>query len=294
MIVQAYKKQVTVTALCNWVGFSKSVYYYVPSTQKRGRKPSEFTICDQEVVSNDVVLEDIKEIISGPFNCYGYENVTVELKRKHYLINKKKVYRLMNENNLLLGKVIRTSGRREFVQHRKIDASRTMEYLCLDIKYVWIHPEKRHYYLLSIMDVYSRKILNWVFQRSIRKMDVIDLFRLIDQEYGIKNVIIRNDNGSQFIANDVKNYLKSAQAKQEFTHIATPEENSYIEAFHSILQRELIDRFEFLSGYDAKVLLQQYFEWYNFRRNHRKLGFITPQQKWESASLKQPATAETS
>lgn len=132
--------------------------------------------------------------------------------------------------------MIRTSGRREFVQHRKIAASRTMEYLCLDIKYVWIHPEKRHYYLLSIMDVYSRKILNWIFQRSIRKMDVINLFRLIDQEYGIKNVIIRNDNGSQFIANDVKNYLKSAQAKQEFTHIATPEENSYIEAFHSILQ----------------------------------------------------------
>lgn len=291
MIVQQYKEQVSVTALCRWMGLPKSVYYYVPSSKKRGRKPSSVTVFNQENVANEVVLEEIKEIISGPFNCYGYENVTVELKRKHYLINKKKVYRLMNENNLLLGEMIRTSGKREFVQHRKINIVRRMEYLCLDIKYVWIHLEKRHYYLLCVMDVYSRKILQWVFQRSIRKIDVINLFRLIDQEHSIKNVIIHNDNGSQFIANDVKNYLKSVDAKQEFTHIATPQENSYIEAFHSILQHELIDRFEFLSGYDAKVMLQHYFEWYNFKRNHRNLGFITPQQKWESSSLKQPATA---
>lgn len=124
-----------------------------------------------------------------------------------------------------------------------------MEYLCLDIKYVWIHPEKRHYYLLSIMDAYSRKILQWIFQPSIRKIDVINLLRLIDQLYSIRNVIIRNDNGSQFIANDVKNYLKSVEAKQKFTHVATPEESSYIEDFHSILQRELIDRYELQSGY---------------------------------------------
>ncbi len=70
---------------------------------------------------------------------------------------KKKVYRLMDENNLLLGKVIKTSGKREFVKHRKIEATKPMEHLCLDIKYVWVQGEKRNYYLLSIMDVYSRK-----------------------------------------------------------------------------------------------------------------------------------------
>jgi hypothetical protein len=45
--------------------------------------------------------------------------------------------------------------------------------------------------------------------------------------------------------------------KQEFTHVATPEENSYIEAFHSILQRELIDRFEFSSFYEAKQHIEK-------------------------------------
>jgi putative transposase len=284
--VNQFKSHTTLTELRRWVGVPGSVYYYRPKKGKAGRKPSTHTFRSGELISNIQVVEDIKAILSQPYVCYGYENVTVELRRIDYYINEKKVYRLMDENNLLLGKVIKTTGKRQFVMHRKIAATKPMEYLCLDIKYIWVDAEKRHYYLLSIMDVYSRKIIEWLLQRSIRKMDVINLLRKINTEHGIKGVTIRNDNGSQFIANDVKMYLKTAEAKQEFTHIATPEENAYIEAFHSILQRELISRYEFTSGYDAKVTLQDYMKWYNYKRNHRKLGFITPQQKWENYQMK--------
>ncbi len=79
------------------------------------------------------------------------------LKQLKYLINDKKVYRLMDENNLLLGKVIRTAGKRQFVKHRKITAICPMDYLCLDIKYLWVDGEQRWYYLLSVIDVFSRK-----------------------------------------------------------------------------------------------------------------------------------------
>ena len=186
----------------------------------------------------------------------------------------------MDENNLLLGKVIRTNGKRQFVKYRKIKATYPMEVICLDIKYVWIHGEKRNYYLLTILDVFSRKALQQILQSSIRKIDVINLFRKIDSTYGIKGVTVRNDNGSQFIANDVRQFLLSAEAKQEFTHIATPEENSYIEAFHSIVQSEVIDRFEFDSYYDARQTFQRHLHWYNNERKHGNLGKIIPQHKW--------------
>src|ERR1041384_3845430 len=280
--MKQFEGRVNITQLVNWLSIPRSVYYYQPKVNKRGPKPSLFTLkADGSKVCNTQVVEDIKAILTEPFVMYGYENVTKELKLGyHYIINKKKVYRIMDEQKLLLGKVIRTSGKRQFVQHRKINASKPMEHLCLDIKYVWIHGEKRHYYLLSIMDVYSRRILAWILQKSIRKMDVINLFRQLNQQYGIKDVFVRNDNGSQFIANDVKRYLQSVEAKQEFTHIATPQENSYIEAFHSILQRDVIDRFIFQSGYEAKITLVDYFLFYNNKRRHRQLGFIPPMQKW--------------
>ncbi|QIP13790.1 transposase family protein [Spirosoma aureum] len=84
-------------------------------------------------------------------------------------------------------------------------------------------------YLLSVIDVYSRKILDWVFQGSIRQMDLINLLRRVNQGYELKGVILRNDNGSQFIAHSVRKFLKNSEVKQEFTHVATPEENSYID-----------------------------------------------------------------
>lgn len=201
MIVSQFKHLVPSSTLLSWMNMPASVYYYKNSNGKRGAKPSTHTFkLDGSMVENQVVIEEIKDILSQEFCCYGYENVTQELRKQEYYINEKKVYRLMNEQNLLLGKVIRTSGKRRFVQHRRIKASYPMEYLCLDIKYIYVHADKRNYYLLTILDVFSRKTVDQIFQKSIRQVDVINAFRRINQEYGIKGVTIRNDNGSQFIA----------------------------------------------------------------------------------------------
>jgi len=282
-VVKKFEYKAPVKELCKWVTIAPSSFYYKPSDGKPGVKPSAFTLKqDGSVVSNEQVVEDVKTALSREFCCYGYHNITSDLRDMSYIINHKKVYRLMDENNLLLGKVIRTNGKREFVQYRKINAQHPMEYICLDIKYVWVHGEKRNYYLLTILDVYSRKALCQILQASIRKMDVINLFRQINLTYGIKGVTVRNDNGSQFIANEVRAFLKSAEAKQEFTHIATPEENAYIEAFHSIVQKEVIERKEFMSFYEAKITFQNHFTWYNNIRKHGMLGRITPQQKWDN------------
>ena len=159
-----------------------------------------------------------------------------------------------------------------------------MEYLCLDIKYVCVEGEKRWYYQLAIMDVFSRRILVWLFQRSLKQTDVVALMRWLDLRFGLKGVIIRNDNGSQFIAHSVRTALQQLEAQQEFTHVATPEENAYIEAFHSIQQSELMDRFSFASYYDAKQHIEKYMYWYNHQRKHGAIGFITPMQKWAQGS----------
>lgn len=267
--------------MVRWLSLPRSSYYYRPHPGPRGMKPSTHTLFQGALVPNEQVIMAIKDyLVSEPYSAYGYDMVNDELRLMGYWINKKKTYRLMDENHLLLGKVIRCKGKRQWVKYRRIQASKPLEYLCLDIKYVWVHGEHRWYYLLSIMDVYSRKILVWIFQRSVRKRDVINLFRWLHHCFNLKGVIIRNDNGSQFIANQVRQFLTQLEAQQEFTHVATPEENSYIEAFHSILDRELIQRFQFSSFYDAKQHVEKYMDWYNHRRKHKEIGRITPQQKW--------------
>jgi transposase InsO family protein len=281
-MVNNFKDRISKRELCHWLSLPESVFYYRPTTGKRGVRPSTHTSKkDGSVLSNELVIQDIKKALGREFCCYGYHNITDDLRDLDYIINHKKVYRLMSEHELLLGKVIRTSGKRTFVKHRRIEAQYPMEYLCLDIKYVWIEGEKRNYYLLTILDIFTRKAIRQIFQRSIRKIDVINLFRSIDRQYGIKGVTVRNDNGSQFIANDVKQYLRSAEVNQEFTHIATPQENAYIEAFHSIVDREVIQRFEFNSYYEAKLTFEAHLHWYNTVRKHGQINRMPPQRKWD-------------
>lgn len=278
-----FKDQLPVDRMCEWVGLTRSVYYYKLAGGKPGCSVSTTTgKADGTQVSNEEVVSTIKNILSEEFATYGYEYTAAILKRQDYIINKKKVYRLMKENDLLLNKKISTTGPRQFIRFRTVTAAYSMEYLSMDIKYIWVEGEKRNYYLLSIEDIYSRKILGHVFKSSIRKKDVLQLLKKLQDQASIKGVIIRNDNGPQFIANQVKNFLRLAEVKQEFSHPATPEDNAYIEAFHSIMQRDMVERNEFESYYEAKTTIERFIYRYNFIRPHRSNKMMTPHEKWEA------------
>jgi putative transposase len=266
--------------LLKWSGVPRSSFYYKRGDGHRGRKPSEMTInADGELIDNTVVLKDVESILQQEFCCYGYKNVWDELKQMGYIINHKKVYRLMKVHNLLFNRRIGSIGvPRQFVRYRKIRAEKPLEHLCMDIKYIHIHGAARNALLLTVIDVFSRKVLTYMLKFNIRKGDVIVLLSLLLMEYKIENITLRNDNGSQFIAGIVRQFLKEKGVNQEFTHVATPEENAYIEALHSNIQREVVERYEFESLYHAQMIFNRYYEWYNNTRKHGSLGRKSPEQ----------------
>lgn len=280
-----YHQMVPVKWLCHWVGVSRSSWYYTTTESKPGRKPtSHTTMINGAIVENRQVVEQIRSILSQEFICYGYEKVTWELHDQGFIINKKKVYRLMSEAHLLHNtQRISTYGKRTFVQQRKVEASYPMQHLTMDIKYVYIQGEKRNVYLLTVMDVFSRRVLAHSLKPSIRQYDVVLLLEGIVSKYWTKGIVIRNDNGSQFIAHSVRKYLKSRGINQEFTHLATPEENAHIEALHSTLEREVIKRYWFDSFYYAKWKINDYYKVYNQKRKHRALNRKSPDQIWNAS-----------
>lgn len=284
--MQEFEKthQVNTRTLLDWSGLASSSYYYKRSNGIQGRKPSETTrTTNGEVVDNMRVVTDIEQSLEGEFCCYGYKNIRSCLTDAGYIINAKKVYRLMKEHNLLYNnKIGSEKSPRKFVKFRKIATTRPMEYMCMDIKYVYIHGSRRNALLLTIIDVHSRKTLTHMLEYKIRKGDVLLLLSLLMLDYNISSFTIRNDNGSQFIAKVVREYLNDKGVNQEFTHVATPEENSYIEAYHSIVQREVVERFEFESIHHAKAVFYRYNEWYNQKRKHGSLGRMSPEEFLEA------------
>ena len=277
-----------------------SSYYYHPTTGKRGRKPSSYTLMqDGSLVSNDTVVLAIRFILAEEFVCYGYNKITDELKENGFVINYKKCYRLMKEHRLLCGQVIRSAaggGKRRFVNWRVQQASRPMEQLCMDIKYVHIHGQNRNALLLTVLDVYTRSIVDQVLWWQMRKEHVIWLLhRILGQHQGVTaSITLRNDNGSQFIAYAVREYLQDSGVSQEFIHVATPEENCFIEAYHSIIQRELLDPRQFESIHQAQEVFERWQRFYNERRRHDSLQGSRPAKVWQLYEQQQPGEAPPS
>ena len=164
-----FKDRTAAGQLCKWADVSRSSYYYKAHPGNRGMKASTHTPIGDGLVENAMVVEQIRVILGLDYCVYGYRVMTSELRGMEYRINPKKVYRLMKENHLLCGKKIKTQGKRTFVRFRRIKATKPMEYLCLDIKYVWVQGDGRWYYQLSIMDVFTRRILIWILQSSVKQ-----------------------------------------------------------------------------------------------------------------------------
>ena len=267
------------------VGMVESSYYRTPSRGRKGNKPSLLTYHDTKgFVNQDTVISSIKEILSHEFIDCGYRLMCSYLKKDGYLINHKKLYRIMTEANMLKleHRINRSGSGRKFVKFRKVITTRPMECLEMDIKMVWIPSVGKNAYLLSIIDVHTRRILKDYFSFTIKQAHLISFLSSLFEQYQYPtNVIIRSDNGSQFIAKSVREYLGLIGVSQEFTHVATPEENAHIEAYHGILKKEVFQRFEYITFGQIEQILKRYVIFYNNQRLHGLLGRITPMGKWK-------------
>jgi len=280
--IEFFDKKIKVSWLLQWGRVPKSSFYYRMQRGTRGRKPSTHTLLkDGNIISNESVVMAIRFILAEEFVCFGYDKTTDDLRANGFIINPKKTYRLMKEHRLLCGTVIKATGsKRRFIQWRVQQAARPMEQLCMDIKYIYIQGEKRNALLLTVLDVYTRSIVGQVLWWRIRKENVIWLLHQILQQHPVKGITLRNDNGSQFIAHAVRNYLQEKEVVQEFIHVSTPQENSFIEAYHSIIERELLQPRQFTTIEETVQIFNRWREFYNGRRLHGSLGNKTPDYTW--------------
>ncbi|KKM28112.1 hypothetical protein LCGC14_1567950 [marine sediment metagenome] len=192
-------------------GMIQSSYYRTPSFGRKGNRPSVLTFHNANgLVGQSVIIETVKKILSHESIDCGYRLMTSYLKRDGYSINHKKLYRIMKEEGLLKlkNRIDRSGSGRKFVKFRKVVTVRRMECFEMDIKMVWVPNLGKNAYLLSIIDAHTRRILKDDFSFNIKQAQVIELLSLMFNQYDYPlNVVDRSDNGSQFIAIKVREYL---------------------------------------------------------------------------------------
>ena len=226
-------------------GLTKHQYYYTPKKGNQGAKPSTTTVYKGVVVENDWVITSMAENHADPDLKYGYHKMTKALKIQGFEIGKHKVYRLMKENEMIQKRYKRKAI--QYAQYRRVIPLNPYELIEMDIKFQWLESIRAHAYILTIIDVFSRKVLKWHAGLSITQHTVADIWTEIIIEYlqpldmlnkGV-NIEVRNDNDPRFKAKSVQEFFARNHLNQVFTHPYTPQENGHVESFHSILGRSL-------------------------------------------------------
>lgn len=135
------------------------------------------------------------------------------------------------------------------------------------------------YYLLSILDGYSRYIVHWEIRESMTEADVETIIQRAREKFPGARPKIITDNGPQFVAKDFKEYIRVSGMCHVKTRPFYPQSNGKIERWHQSLKAECIRPMTPLSLDDAKRLVTQFVDYYNHVRLHSAIGFIAPDDK---------------
>jgi putative transposase len=227
------------------------------------------------------------KLIEGETDVYGYRKLTNCLKRRYKLIiNKKKVYRLCKELDILMPtREKKNKYPRRLARNRVVTGSNQLWQM--DIKYGYVTSSRRFFYLASIIDVYDRSIVGHYSGKVCEAKHIVKMMQkalLRRQIYGQENkLIIRTDNGPQFCSNLFQEFCGD-WIEHERIPPRSPNMNAYIESFHSVLERECYQRNEFRTFEEAYRIVDDYIDFYNHRRLHGSLKDCPPQEFFEEAT----------
>lgn len=144
-----------------------------------------------------------------------------------------------------------------------------------DIKYVNYHGT--FLFLISVIDGYSRYIVHHELRRSMQQFDVqLTLQRALEKYPGTKPRII-SDNGPQFISKDFAEYLKLLGLQHIRTSVAYPQSNGKIERYHRTIHQDCLMKTSLINLDDARKQISSYIDYYNTKRLHSSLFYLTPE-----------------
>ena len=226
--------------------------------------------------------------LARSFGRYGYKRITGLLQMAGWSVNAKRVQRIWRAEGL---KVPRRQPKRGRLWLN--DGS------CIRLRpehanHVWAYDfvaetthDGRKLRLLTVVDEYTRECLTIRVERRMTANDVLWVLADLFLEYGIPEHI-RSDNGPEFVAKAVREWLAELGVTTLFIEPGSPWENGYIESFNSKLRDELLNGELFYTLQEAQILIAGWRRLYNGLRPHSSLGQRPPAPEtivWPGFSL---------
>jgi len=225
---------------------------------------------DEEALTTDIIR------LASRYGRYGYRRITAMLRSEGWTVNAKRVERIWRREGLKVPQKQPKRGRLWLN-----DGS------CVRLRpehpnHVWSYDfvegrthNGRKFRMLNIIDEFTRECLAIRIDRKLNSTDVIDVLSDLFILRGVPGHV-RSDNGPEFIAKAVREWIAAVGAKTAFIEPGSPWENGYCESFNSKLRDELLNSEIFYSLAEAKVIIEAWRRYYNTERPHSSLGYKPP------------------
>ena len=235
---------------------------------------------------NEMMLKNEIQAIAIEFSRYGYRRITAELKNRNFIVNRKKVLRLMREDNLLCVKKrfkpVTTNSNHNLMKYpnliKDLEITQLNQVWASDITYIQLIKE--FVYLAVIIDLFTRRCIGWDLNRNLdAKLTLNALNRAIKTRWdnNIRGLIHHSDQGVQYASIAYTDCLKEHSIKISMSRKGNPYDNAFVESFIKTLKYEEVYLKEYDSFNEAYQNIEKFIEEvYNKKRLHSSLGYRSP------------------
>lgn len=258
------EESLSILTQCGLLGLSRSTFYYEPVSANP---------LDLEIMR---ILDE--QYLETPF--FGRMKYTEELRKRGYLINHKKVSRLMRKLNIVARvpgpHTSRGNKKHETYPYllRNVIIDRSNQAWSTDI--TWVPTGEGYLYLIAIMDLFSRYVLSWRLSDNMEVDFCLEALRTaLDKG---KPDIFNSDQGCQFTSLAFTSMLKCSGISISMDGKGRYVDNIFIERLWRSLKYEEVYPKEYETGQEAYEGISKYIEYYNKRRLHQALKYRTPQE----------------
>jgi putative transposase len=226
--------------------------------------------------SDDVALTGDIIALATEYGRYGYRRITALLWAAGWVVNAKRVERIWRQEGLKVPSRQPRKGRLwlndgSCIRLRPERANHVWSYDFVEGR----THDGRKLRMLNVIDEFTRECLVIRIDRKLRSTDVIDVLTDLFILRGAPGHI-RSDNGPEFIARAVREWIAAVGAQAAFIEPGSPWENGYCESFNSKLRDELLNGEIFYSLAEARVVIESWRQHYNTVRPHSSLGYKPP------------------
>ncbi len=251
------------------------------------------------VALDEVALRDQVQRIALEWPCYGSRRITGELRHRGWTVNRKRVQRIMREDNLLCLRhrrfVVTTDSKHDLPVYPNLAESMVLTSINqlwrADITYIRLMEE--FVYLAVMLDAYSRRVIGWALDRTLRdSLTITALAMALTQRGAPAALVHHSDRGVQYASRDYTRMLEERGIRISMARTGNPWDNAACESFLKTLKYEEVYRSEYRDLADAYARIGEFLEVvYNQKRLHSALDYRSP-AAFEQSLLSSPTLVE--